>query len=332
MITLYRDDRVWSIRYTGDELIYGGGVDGGAIVEHSKIVTPKGGRDLFSQLELELRSRVSKQLDKGYSYVKGEVATNQLDFERPMLALPIAKARNISLKNAVIQLKLDGNRCLLRGQNGKVIAYSRQGKVMNLPHITEDFNLPEGVTIDGEVYCHGESLQTICSWIKRQQPQTSQLKFMAYDYLSAEPYKVRYERLAKLIQGPKTIELLACTDYKSEEQMAKLFRLARDDGYEGLILRLDGYGYAAGKRSKGLLKCKEWLDANYRVIDVVTSTDGLAVLDCGLFRVVCHGTHEYRRKVLLNKEDYIGRTVEIQFANWTAEGVPFQPTALRWIP
>lgn len=331
MTTLYRENREWTIWHNGDELIYAGGVTGSVKTRHSKIVVPKGGRTLAEQIELETNSRISKQLDKGYSYVKGELPTNQLNFERPMLALSISKAKNISFKNAVIQLKLDGNRCLLRGCNGKTIAYSRQGKILNLPHITDTFKLPDGVTIDGEVYYHGQSLQTICSWIKRQQPQTALLKFMAYDYISAEAYKVRYEKLGDCVHAaPETIELLPYTDYKSEEHLTNVFKLARADGYEGLIIRLDGYGYASGKRSKGLLKCKEWLDADYVVYDIVASTDGLAVLDCGLFKVTCHGTHEYRREVLQNKEVYIGMTVEVQFANLTAEGIPFHPVALRW--
>lgn len=332
MIILYRENRVWKIWPEGDVLFYGGGVNHGAEVIHQKLVEPKASRSLAEQLELEINSRVSKQLDKGYSYEQNKPATNQLNYERPMLALAVEKAKNISYKNAVVQLKLDGNRCLLRGTSKGIIAYSRQGKLINLPHITEGWSLPEGATIDGELYCHGETLQTICSWIKRQQPESKKLQFMAYDCISSANYLDRKVKLALLLlHAPLCIEQLKSTFYRGEEQLWDTFRQARNDGYEGLIIRLDGYGYQSGKRSKGLLKVKEWLDDNFVVKDIYASSDNLAVLDCGFFSVVAPGTHLEREYILEHAEDYIGKVVEVQYACLTVDGIPFHPVALRWI-
>lgn len=331
MTTLYRKDRQWKIWHEGEELFFGGGVIGGAEVIHSKIVEPKSTRTLEAQILLETQSRINRQLDKGYSYIQGQPDTNQLGLTRPMLALPIEKAKNISLHNAVMQFKLDGNRCLLHGTAKETIAYSRQGKVLNIPHITNALHLPKGVTIDGELYCHGETLQTICSWIKRQQRDTERLKFIAYDYVSDESYLDRNRKLEDLLKGgPASVIVLPSTRYTSEEHLRSYFNHARKLGYEGAIVRLDGYGYDSGKRSKGLLKVKQWFDNDFEVFDIVPSSDNLAILDCDLFKVVCHGTHEYRAQVLQEKEKYIGKTVEVQYACLTKDGVPFHPVALRW--
>jgi len=334
MIKLYRANRIWKIWYNKDLglLFYGGGLLHGAPVIHSKVIQPKANRTYAEQIELETKSRVSKQLDKGYAYEAGKPDTNQLGLARPMLALPIEKAKNISLKNAVMQFKLDGTRCLLHGLATETVAYSRQGKLLNIPHITEPLHLPEGVTIDGELYCHGETLQTICSWVKRYQLNTSKLKFMAYDYISSDRYLERYSKLQDIVaNGPTSVEILANMPYTTEAHLTQYFNTARAAGYEGLIVRLDGYGYITGKRPKALLKVKQWLDANFIVYDIVPSSDGLAVLDCKSFRVVAPGTHAMRLDVLKRKEEFIGKTVEVQYACLTADGIPFHPVALRWL-
>ena len=107
----------------------------------------------MQQANLEMNSRINKQLDKGYVFNRpelGSVVKNTLGLEKPMLATPIQKVKpeTIDWENAWLQPKLDGNRALFK--NG--VLYSRQGKEINLPHITEALSsIGTDVHFDGEL-------------------------------------------------------------------------------------------------------------------------------------------------------------------------------------
>jgi hypothetical protein len=106
---------------------------------------------------------------------------------------------------------------------------------------------------------------------------------------------------------------------------------AIDLGYEGLILRTNDTGYEAGKRSKSLVKIKKWLDGEFLVTNIVPSVDGWAVLECthngGFFRVSAPGTIDNKFEIMMDKENYIGRYVNVEFFEWTNDGIPFHPVA-----
>ena len=78
---------------------------------------------------------------------------------KPMLAYPVS-AKPIDYTNKVyIQPKLDGVRCLIQYDKGKVTAYSRTGKVWkNIDHILNNlepwFKNNQLVVLDGELYNH----------------------------------------------------------------------------------------------------------------------------------------------------------------------------------
>ena len=106
-------------------------------------------------------------------------------------------------------------------------------------------------------------------------------------------------------------------------------------GYEGLILRQGEFGYEAGKRSASLIKVKQWLDEEFRVIEIYPSKDGWAVLLCitdkgRIFRVSAPGTMQEKTKVLLETYKYIGEWVNVEFYDWTNDGIPFHPVARYW--
>ena len=73
-----------------------------------------------------------------------------------------------------------------------------------------------------------------------------------------------------------------------------------------------------------------------RWCDIKPSADGWAILHCLApngkpFTVSCPGDVTFKRHVLNNKHDYIGKNVTVQFAYWTEDGLPFHcvATAIR---
>lgn len=87
----------------------------------------------------EAQTKINSQLKKGYVESLEETSkpvTNQLGQPLPMLATPIDKVKNITYPCAV-QAKLNGYRLLAAIVDSKVLLYSREGSVVNMPHIDQ---------------------------------------------------------------------------------------------------------------------------------------------------------------------------------------------------
>jgi len=320
---------------------------GGSEVHHTEVIkTNLSGRTLQEQVALRMRSRISRMMDKGYKASieeAGKDQSNQLGLDRPMLAHPIKRVPNVRYSGAVLQKKLDGHRCLITCQDGDVIAYSRQGKRIDaIRHILRGIQgrIPEGTTIDGELYCHGHPLQTLASWIKREQVSTYNLYFVGYDLISNDRYTDRHAELSEIVAGadtgaPGRIVALPYRLYEDDETTFSYFREVRDQGFEGLMLRTDGRGYEVGRRSTSLLKIKEFDDDEFEVVGFEQSRAGWAVCKCrakngAVFGVSAPGDVPAKHEVWTNQERYLGKMLTVEYAFLTADGIPFQPTAVRW--
>jgi hypothetical protein len=320
---------------------------GGSEVRHKETVTTnQSGRNLDEQIKLRINSRISRMRDKGYKDTIEEAqksSGNQLGLDRPMLAHPIEKVGRVSYAGAVLQKKLDGHRCLATRQDGDLTMYTRQGKeLVTLPHIYKvlDQVIPEGVTLDGELYCHGVKLQTIGSWIKREQRDTLRIQFIVYDMISNDRYQDRHAQLSEILKDildfpGQPVRVLPYRHYVDEDETRRWFREVRDQGFEGLMLRCDRRAYEPGKRSSGLLKIKEWQDGEFKVVGFDRSKTGWAILKCvtdqGVeFDCSAPGSVAEKMEVWENQHKYLGKKVTIDFAHWTDDNKPFQPTAIRW--
>ena len=325
--------RVWEGFIYGSDVVIQHGIEGGAMQEQRETITEgKQGRDIYGQAKHRLQSRISKQLDKGYVEDRDQLAagvTNTLGLLKPMLAQKLGG--DLNWPYFYVQQKFNGHRCLIHSSAEGLVAYSRNGKIIKtIPHILERIDIPKGITVDGELYCHGEKFQTISSWAKREQINSLRLEFRCYDLISTDAYKQRLDWLSYYMK-----EMLAPTHLANDlRHVNELFRLFRDEGYEGAILRHPFLPYEDGKRSKSLIKLKETEDAEFTVLDIIPSKDGWGILVCalpnGTFRVSAPGTHVQKTVILRNKEKYIGRKIRVEYYETTAAGVPFHPVALHW--
>lgn len=306
----------------------------------------KAGRSLQQQIDLRMKARVRGKVDNGYVHTYKEaqspILKNVMGFLQPMLAQKFQDVKKFQVENYFAQPKLDGHRCLITRQGSELIAYSRRGReIHTIDHILKHIDIPDGVTLDGELYVHGEALQTIASWAKRKQPHSEKLKFVVYDILEDVSYEERLRILTNdlnlsFIENTSPIFHLHTIDMAQfPEGLRNFFTYFRNKGYEGMILRERNTPYEVGRRSKGLIKVKETHDAEYQVVDVSSSKDDWGILHCKLpnghvFRVSAPGTVADKTKVLKEKEKFIGRLVTVEYAHLTKEGVPFHPVATRW--
>lgn len=273
----------------------------------------------------------------------------------PMLALDINKNWNavenqfIQGKAVYVSPKLDGNRLMVHvfyNENGKVQLeyYSRKlVKIDTLHHLDlqimnyiEDSGWKLPLHLDGEAYIHGVSLQTLNSYLKKQQPETEQIKYRVYDvYLDSEPELGFSSRFKNSIIDTYTLipesslSVVPLDSYvcKSKEEIDKLLLEFEELGYEGAMIRLDNQ-YEPGSRSKYLLKYKRFEDAEYKIVGYSYGKDrygGCVIWKCITennveFDILAQGSIE--EKKVKNPSNYIGRYVTIKYKDKTEEGIP----------
>lgn len=347
--TLYIKDnrgqlRFWSVEPSIDTLEIEYGVWGGEILYQTKDVREnQSGRDMDEQMELEMDSLIKKKMDKGYVTDREATElprTNRLGLARPMLASPIARVKAANFDDALVQLKYDGHRCMIHNNAGELIAYSRNGKPINtISHILNSIIIPEGWTLDGELYVHGKPLQTITSLVKKIQPDNEMLEFKCYDVIVPEEpnadFRTRFTDLMSNVEFNRHSAYKVPTWRYSAINNHKKFQDAKAMGYEGLIVRLAGSPYEDGKRSKALLKIKSVIDDEFEVVDIKPSKDGWAILECIMldgttFSVSAPGNIQDKTMTYRSKHLFIGRMVRVEFANFTKSRKPFHPVATNW--
>jgi DNA ligase-1 len=343
---LYKKDskgklRIWKIYTLNSKLMQEAGLLDGKLVKHIKECTPKnvGKSNETSGKEqalLELESEWKSKKDEGYFETIEEV--NQNEVILPMLAKSYSdekKKINWSVR-VFIQPKLDGMRCLAHVKsNGNVILISRDGKTIEgLDHIKKDLStIRREVILDGELYAHGLSFQENMRLIKKYRPnETESIKYHVYDTVSKSHFISRYG--GNYIKDLKSCVSVPQYDISSEKELFKYHSKFINEGYEGSIIRHGNEGYECNKRSSSLLKYKDFQDIAAKIIDVLPADQrpeqGVPVLEYKgkTFQAGMKFSHAEREEWLKNKKDYIGKTAEIRFFEYSEDGIPRFPVCV----
>jgi len=186
--------------------------------------------------------------------------------------------------------KLDGVRCIIRKEGNKVTAYSRQGKEFttlqkvldDVLYIGDEISYHDDFVLDGEICLMDENgnedFQGIMKQIKRKDHTIENPRYIIFDCMSIEEFdskegyislSERLERLPEedaIFGDTKTLSVLKQVSISNEQELSDMITDADVNGFEGVMLRKD-VGYE-GKRSKNLLKCKKFFDAEYKVESV----------------------------------------------------------------
>lgn len=353
MITLYKRDskskiRIWTICTIDDEIHQQSGLLDGKLVSNSKLAKCKNvGRSNETsgseQAVLEMNSLIKSKLDEGYFKTKEE-AENELVI-LPMLAKSYDDYKaKIDWANCFIQPKLDGMRCLAIIKGRQVTLMSRDGKVIeNMQHIIDELSsklYAENIVLDGELYAHGSSFQENMKLIKKyRKGETEKIKYHVYDYISTDSYNSRHSVICKNLINFETVELVDTVPCKSEDDLKVSHALNIENGYEGSIIRHGLVGYKIDGRSSNLLKYKDFQDITAEIIDILPndanplhgtpllkySNQKMSGKSESLFKAGVKMSHADREDLLKNKKDYIGKTAEVRFFEWTDDGNPRFP-------
>ena len=239
--------------------------------------------------------------------------------------------------------KLDGVRCIIRKEQDEITAYSRQGNEFTTLQkvIDEVSKIPGDFVLDGEICLMDENgnehFQGLMKEIKRKNHTIKNPKYVIFDFLTLEEFDTKQgtatleDRYINLqgcdLTETDTLSLLEQHPVESDEQLADMIADADENGYEGIMLR-SNTGYE-GKRSKNLLKCKKFFDAEYKVQSVDFDShrvirEGKEVVIPMLAQAyILHKGHEVavgsgwnqeqRIKYHANPEKLIGKTITVQY-------------------
>jgi DNA ligase-1 len=289
-------------------------------------------RNSKAQAEFEYDAIIKKQKDKGYRGVNEKKNTRPM----PMLAHKFVDHKKKVSFPAYIQPKLNGMRMLFDGENG----WSRGNKEV-IPEVIQHLKFDtEGYILDGELMLpNNVLLQESMKAIKKYRPElSSQLLYHVYDIVDdSMPFSQRYEIIQDLIaNAPKNVKLVKTVRAFDESQVAHLHQLFVKDGYEGTMIRDGEMKYEIGKRSYSLLKLKDFVDAEYKIIDCVDgdgSDAGLAifVLDVGngqTFNCRPEGSQDNRAELYKNRKKLIGEYLTVRYQELSKDGVPIFPVGV----
>lgn len=345
--TLYKKDskgksRIWKIYTNGAELIQEAGLLDGKLVKNAKFCIGKNiGKSNETtpeeQAELELESTWKSKKDEGYFETLEEVEENEVIL--PMLAKSYndEKSKIVWDKNVYIQPKLDGMRCLAHIIDGHVNLISRDGKsIQGMQHIVNDLsNIADNVILDGELYAHGLNFQENMRLIKKYRPnETEKIKFHVYDLVSKDNFLFRINKVNSVTKGLSNCGIVLTLPLNNEKDLFLQHSQNIRDGYEGSIIRHGEEGYKVNGRSSNLLKYKDFIDIAAKIIDVVPAEQrpgqGVPVLEYKgkKFMAGMKFSHEEREKWLKYKKDYIGKTAEIRFFEYSEDGIPRFPVCV----
>ena len=245
--------------------------------------------------------------------------------------------------------KLNGLRCMYIPQRG---FYSRDGKRWNdavLAHIippTTDY------IIDGELYCHGMSLQKINSavGVNRLEPgeDAERIKFYAFDLVEPKFNALtRMLLLEKILNDRREeIEMIVLVEWdicKTRIELDDHYHMYVDKEYEGQMLKsVFGSYLPQGTKERStmnLQKRKAFLDAEFECIGRVISQEGKCAGKLGALKFITSkgvsfevgtGFTDEEREEYIREDFDFRRKATIKYLNLTDDGRPFNASFVGW--
>lgn len=209
--------------------------------------------------------------------------------------------------------------------------------------------IDEHYILDGELYLPGYSVNEINHFVKDPScPQNAQLQYWCYDLAVTDTnanerkdillnqlgqHKLVFDNSVQHLNNKNKFIILPSYAITSEELAIKYRNLFIDNGFEGLILRNPNEEYQFGKRNSSMIKFKKSTDGKFIIVDI--KPEGVKRPDIPLFvckndindaEFECHvgGSFEYQKMILKNKEQYIGKTMVVEYGERSGvNSVPF---------
>ena len=263
--------------------------------------------------------------------------------KKPMLAYPVSDKPINYDEKVFMQPKLDGVRCLIQYDKGKVTAYSRTGKEWkNIEHILLNlykfFDKYPNVILDGELYNHDlrNDFETIISLVRRQKPDDidmlesrEMVQFHCYDIIGLSNFKYEYRKsfINKHVKESYCVKRVPTTYIACEWDAEEMHRVNLECGFEGSILRTNDV-YKCG-RSWNLRKFKDFHDTEATLTSWVegkgkrkgTIGKFMAIdADGNEFGIPVMDKFDYLQKNFKKMQSWVGKTATFTYFERTKAG------------
>ncbi len=243
-----------------------------------------------------------------------------------------------------LQPKFNGVRCLcFRNNEGKIVFLSREGKeYTSLPHLSDElkkvFEEYQDIILDGEIYKHNTPLQSIASWVKAFQLESSLLEYHIYDLAIEGEFEYRKLLLDTIFLENEFIKIkqVDTCQAHNKEIVKDLHNTCVKNGYEGAMLRIPKSTYGFGQRSSNLLKVKEFQEDEFKIISGTCGRGKYA--NCAIFNcitkegkefdVLAPGTIKEKETYYDNIKECIGKMLTVKYFDITPDGSPFHPIGM----
>lgn len=352
---------------------------GGKITTQPIILVDKGKgigkarRTVSEQAKLEYDSRVNKYMDKGYKklpksidlYTKEELdallpeeTTDSEGNLKPMLAKDFHDVATSVLEKQwwYASRKIDGVRCLMFVKDGEIHTSSRGGKNYDNStyHITcnpklKKFMLDNPTLIlDGELYVHGYSLQTLSGLarLKKETDKCDELQYYIYDVVDTnktfeerleildhikDELQLDFEPNKTFEDGDLQIQMVPHVKVEGWVQIKKTHDSYVKEGFEGAVIRRPDKKYGVNKRTNNMVKVKEYQDGEFKIIGF---SEGLRPEDMVFvcvtedgkeFEAKPVGPRELKHEYLERIDEIIGKMATVKYFSFSDGGTPTQP-------
>lgn len=291
-------------------------------------------RTPWDQARFEAEALWKKKKDSGYFESIKDV--DVVKFVEPMLAKNFEDYSDKISFPVYSQPKLDGIRCVVTKDG----MYSRNGKpIVSCPHVQKEltsfFNNFPAAILDGELYCDklNNDFNKICSLVKKTKPtqedieeSANVIQYWIYDTLLNTRFVERFKWVMSYIHETNVVRIVPTVTCNDISKLDLMYGAYVYDGYEGQMVRLDAP--YENKRSKTLLKRKEFQDKEYVILDVIEGEGNKAGMagamvfenELGIkFNSNIKGNRDYLKEIWANKDLYKGKQATVKYFNLTPD-------------
>ena len=249
-------------------------------------------------------------------------------------------------KEFIVTKKLDGNRCIIFRDDKRIYMYSRSGQLLEgFGELEKELmdKLPEDIVFDGELLLrntkglNSKELFQETQKVIRKKGEKKDIEFHIFDMLPLNEFQKgisslscldRKNQLHELLDGVESDLLKEVVMLYVGKDIQEAYRIMDElveQGEEGIMINLADAKYEC-KRVKHLLKGKKMQTCDCEIIGFEEGknknkgTLGAVIIDYKGFSVgVGSGyTDEMRKYIWSNREKLIGRVIEVQYFEETA--------------
>jgi len=282
----------------------------------------------------EAKATWKKKKESGYFDNAKDIDNDT--FTEPMLAKSYDDYKDELKYPVYSQPKLDGIRCVVKKDG----MWSRNGKaIVSAPHVLVALKsffdrFPDAI-LDGELYADkfANDFNAICSLVKKTKPTPQDLEdsaeniqYWVYDWILPKTFGDRNDDITTYVTSSNVVRRVPTHLVDTITHLNELYEKYVDEGYEGQMVRTNGP--YENKRSKHLLKRKEFQDSEFKILDIVEGVGNKSGMAGHMvfknhkgieFHSNIKGDREYLKELLKNKKKYIGKQATVKYFNLTPE-------------